>query len=58
MLNNADSIDDRLWDVLARRERDLEQVLPAMSGQEGAFYQRLLDMAVLVLESPDHRRPT
>jgi len=38
------SRDDRRRNALARRQRDLEQVLPELPGQETAIYQPLLDM--------------
>jgi hypothetical protein len=53
-LSRDGSIDNWRWNILASRERDLELVLPKLSGQEAAYYQGLLDMAVLILESPDY----
>ncbi|XVU21230.1 hypothetical protein ACQPZJ_28635 [Actinoplanes sp. CA-054009] len=51
-LNNGGDLDDRRWDVLATRERQLERVVSELSDREAAYYQRLLDMTVLVLDSP------
>ena len=52
-LNNGGNIDDRWWAVLATRERQLERVVPKLSDREAAYYQRLLDMTVLVLGSSE-----
>jgi hypothetical protein len=52
-LTSGGSTDDRLWDILATRERQLERVMPELSGQEAAYYRRLLDMAALILGSPE-----
>ncbi|MCO8277974.1 hypothetical protein M1L60_46120 [Actinoplanes sp. TRM 88003] len=49
------NLEDWRWNILAAREHDLERVLPKLSGQEAAYYQELLDMAVLILGSPDDR---
>ncbi len=56
-LNDGGNIDDRWWDVLAVRERHLERVVPELSGDEAAYFQRLLDMTVLVLDSSGELRP-
>ncbi|MBM2620641.1 hypothetical protein JIG36_34590 [Actinoplanes sp. LDG1-06] len=51
-LDNGGTLDERRWDTLATCELHLERVLPELSGAEAAYFQRLHDMAVLVLESP------
>ncbi|GAB7051354.1 hypothetical protein [Catenuloplanes indicus] len=56
-LNDGGNIDDRWWDVLAARERDLERVVPELSGDEAAYFQRLLDMTVSVLDSSGELPP-
>ena len=53
----AGHIDDRLWDILAAREQDLLRVVPELRDGEALYYQRLLDMAVLILEAPDGPPP-
>ena len=52
-LHNGGDLDDWWWDVLAAREQDLARVIPQLTGYEASFYQRLLDMTVLVLGPPD-----
>lgn len=47
-LDGGGAIEARWWDVLATCERRLERVVPALSGHEASYYQRLLHMAVLV----------
>ena len=59
-LHNGGSVDSRRYDLLAAHERRLERVVAELSGSEAAYYRRLLDMTVLVLEAvtPSHgRRP-
>lgn len=50
-LNNGGAVDER-WDVLATRVRELERVVPELSGYEAVYFKRLLDMTALVLEAP------
>lgn len=50
-LSHGCSIDDRRWEALATRGRQLTRVLPELSGDEAVYYQRLLDMTVLLLDS-------
>ena len=50
-LTDGGTIDDRRWNVLATRERDLERVLPALSGNEARYCRRLLNMTVQILKS-------
>ncbi|MBM0278075.1 hypothetical protein [Micromonospora tarensis] len=52
-LVNGGDLDDWWWDVLAAREQDLARVVPQLAGYEASYYQRLLDMTVLVLGPPD-----
>jgi hypothetical protein len=47
-LDNGD-MDDRRRECLVNRERDLARVVPELSGYEASYYQRLLDMTVMVL---------
>jgi hypothetical protein len=56
-LNNNGTIDDWRWNVLAARERQLKRVVPELSGDEAAYYRRLLDMTVLVLDSSGDQPP-
>ncbi|GAA4605331.1 hypothetical protein BJY16_005350 [Actinoplanes octamycinicus] len=51
-LANGGTVDDRSWDVLAACERRLERVLPELTDREAAYYRRLLEMTVLVLDAP------
>ncbi|MEU7901655.1 hypothetical protein [Actinoplanes sp. NPDC049118] len=51
-LRNGGNIDDRRWEILAARERELTRVLPALTGEEAAYCQRLRDMAVVLMDSP------
>ncbi|MEV6598805.1 hypothetical protein AB0M36_18375 [Actinoplanes sp. NPDC051346] len=52
-LSTGGSIDDRRRDLLAQREQQLIRVLEGLTGDEATYYQRLLDMTVLVMTSPD-----
>ena len=52
-LNNGGRIDSRRRDILANRERLLARVVPKLSGPEVTYFQRLLDMTALILDSPD-----
>jgi hypothetical protein len=51
-LDNGGAIDDRRWDILASCERDLERVVPQLSGYEADYCQRLLDMTAVILSAP------
>ncbi|MBW6433472.1 hypothetical protein KZ829_06910 [Actinoplanes hulinensis] len=53
-LNNDGDIDDRRWNILAACEQDLNRVIPELADYEASYYQRLLDMAVLVLDPDVH----
>jgi len=55
--SNGGRIEDRAWDTLAECEQLLNRLLPALDGYELSFYQRLLDMTVLIPENPDDLRP-
>ncbi|WP_221328194.1 hypothetical protein [Actinoplanes sp. L3-i22] len=48
-LNNGGDLDGWRRDALATCERQLERVVPELADREAAYYQRLLDMTVLVL---------
>lgn len=50
-LDNGGAVEDRWWDVLATCERQLERVVPELSGYEASYYRRLLDMTALVLDT-------
>ncbi|SBT45439.1 hypothetical protein GA0070611_3033 [Micromonospora auratinigra] len=50
-LDHGGELGDRWWDVLAGCERELERVIPELSGDEAAYCRRLLEMTVLVLEA-------
>lgn len=52
-LHRGGNIDDERWDILAACEQELLRVIPELDDDEAVYYQRLLDMAVLVLEVPD-----
>jgi hypothetical protein len=52
-LRRGGNIDDRRWDFLAACEQELLRVIPELDDDEAAYYHRLLDMAVLVLEATD-----
>jgi hypothetical protein len=56
-LARGSRIDDWRWDVLADCEQRLNRAIPALDGEEAAYYQCLLDMTVLILENPDDSRP-
>ncbi|MET7393853.1 hypothetical protein ABZS66_10205 [Dactylosporangium sp. NPDC005572] len=56
-LGNGGRIDDWRWDVLADCEQKLNRAIPALDGYEASYYQRLLDMAVLILENPEDMQP-
>lgn len=51
-LDHGGSIDGRRRDVLAACERQLARVVPELSGYEAEYYERLLDMTVLILDVP------
>ena len=51
-------IDDRRWNVLAACEQELLRVIPELDGDEASYYQRLLDMTVLVLEAAGESPPS
>ncbi|WIX93254.1 hypothetical protein [Amycolatopsis sp. DG1A-15b] len=44
-------LDDRRWNVLAECEQRLIRVIPELDADGREYYQRLLDMTVLVLEA-------
>lgn len=44
-------LDDRGWNVLAESEQRLIRVIPELDTHGREYYQRLLDMTVLVLEA-------
>ncbi|MEU4522600.1 hypothetical protein AB0F52_28290 [Amycolatopsis sp. NPDC024027] len=44
-------LDDRRWDILAECEQQLIRVIPELDAYGREYYQRLLDMTVLVLET-------
>ena len=50
-LKGGGSIDPRRWGILASRERELQRVVPALSGHEAAYCRRLLSLTELVLAS-------
>ncbi|GAB2577396.1 hypothetical protein Aab01nite_11740 [Paractinoplanes abujensis] len=50
-LDNRGCLDDRRRNALATRERQLDTVIPELTGEEAAYFRHLLDMAVLVLEA-------
>lgn len=54
-LRNGGNIDDQRWDYLATCEQQLIRVIPELNGHEVAYYQRLLDMTILVLDWPGGR---
>ncbi|GAA1843627.1 hypothetical protein [Asanoa iriomotensis] len=56
-LGNGGRIDDWWWDVLADCEQKLNRAIPALDGYEASYYQRLLDMTVLILENPADMQP-
>jgi hypothetical protein len=56
-LRNGGRVDDRRWDVLADCEQKLNRAIPALDGEEASYYQRLLEMTVLILENPEDTRP-
>lgn len=56
-LHRDGNIDDGRWDILAACEQELRRVIPELDDDEAAYYQRLLDMAVLVLKAPDDSSP-
>jgi hypothetical protein len=47
-LHHDGLIDDRRWNVLAARERQLSRVLPELSGEEATYFRRLNDMVILI----------
>jgi hypothetical protein len=44
-------LDDRRWNVLAECEQRLIRVIPELDAYSREYYQRLLDMTVLILEA-------
>jgi hypothetical protein len=52
-LTNGGGIDSRRREILMNRERLLARVVPKLSGPEVTYFQRLLDMTALVLDSRD-----
>lgn len=50
-LAHAGVLDDRRWNILAEYEQQLLRVIPELDEYGREFYQRLLDMAQLVLEA-------
>lgn len=50
-LEQQDLLDDRTRDVLAESEQRLIRVIPELDAYGREYYQRLLDMTVLVLEA-------
>jgi hypothetical protein len=50
-LRNGGRIDDRRWDTLSECKQQLNHAIPALDGDEASYYQRLLDMTVLILEA-------
>ena len=44
-------LDDRRWNILAEYEQRLLRVVPELNDYGREYYQRLLDMAELVLEA-------
>ncbi|MET9262697.1 hypothetical protein [Amycolatopsis sp. NPDC004079] len=44
-------LDDRRWNILAECEQQLIRVIPELDAYGREYYQRLLDMTVLVLEA-------
>lgn len=50
-LSGRGLLDDRGWDVLAGCEQRLARVLPELDPRSREYFQRLLDMAALVLEA-------
>lgn len=50
-LEQQDLLDDRTRDVLAECEQRLIRVIPELDAYGREYYQRLLDMTVLVLEA-------
>ncbi|MFI7578215.1 hypothetical protein [Micromonospora sp. NPDC049497] len=57
-LHRGGSNDDGRWDILAACEQELLRVIPELDDDEAAYYQRLLDMTVLVLNAPDDSSPS
>jgi hypothetical protein len=56
-LNNSGLIDDPSWDALADGEQRLRHAIPALDADEASYFQRLLDMTVLILKSPNDIPP-
>ncbi|MFG1658395.1 hypothetical protein ACGFIY_17905 [Micromonospora chersina] len=52
------NIDHGRWDILAACEQELLRVIAELDDDEAAYYQRLLDMTVLVLEAPEDSSPS
>ncbi|REF99716.1 hypothetical protein DFJ67_5757 [Asanoa ferruginea] len=55
-LRNGGNIDGPHCGHLASCEEQLIRVIPELNGGEAAYYQRLLDMTALVLESLQNPR--
>ncbi|GAA3455649.1 hypothetical protein [Dactylosporangium matsuzakiense] len=51
-LRNGGNLDDQRRGYLAVCEQQLIRSMPELDGYEAAYYQRLLDMTILVLGSP------
>jgi hypothetical protein len=49
--------DDRLLATLAECEQQLNRAIPALDGYEASYYQRLLDMTVLILAGRRDTQP-
>jgi len=47
-LHNGGTLDDRRWNVLAARKRELSRVLPELAGEETAYFRRLDEMVELL----------
>ena len=50
-LHNGGTLDDRRWNVLAARKRELSRVLPELAGKEDTYFRRL-DKMVDLLRDP------
>jgi hypothetical protein len=50
-LHDRGILDGQQWDHLAICEQRLIRILPELEGFEAEYYQRLLDMTILLLES-------
>ncbi|MFF5225396.1 hypothetical protein [Dactylosporangium sp. NPDC000521] len=56
-LAQAGALDDWRWNILADYEQRLLRVIPELDDEGREYYQRILDMAVLILEA-DSPRPS